>query len=170
MRPARGHTLIEVMVALAIVLIGTAGLLSLHGQGQKMNADAMRMTRATTIAQDLLAQIETWAYTDPRLANVNASNDATLGDPLFAFEDLASVPPFDHDEASVLLGPWTGIAAADLAPGHYQRYWNVAYPDDLNANGRPDNVRIAVIVRFQSGGTFRRVVLLAVKRNPLDWR
>jgi len=168
-RSEAGHTLIEVMVALAIVLIGTAGLLSIHGQGQKMNGDAMRMTRAITIAQDLLGQVETWPFTDARLTNTRASNDAAIGDPAFEFETLAT-PPFDLDEAGIVGGVWTGIPTPDLAGGGYERFLSVAYPDDLNVNGRPDNARIAVIVRFPSGSRFRRVVLLAVKRNPADWR
>jgi prepilin-type N-terminal cleavage/methylation domain-containing protein len=170
----RGLTLIEAMVALVVMLIAATGMLGLHVQGQKVNADALRILRATAIAQDLSSQISLWAYTDARLANAITANDATIGDPGFAFE-AAGAPPADHGEADLALGgaPWNGIATADLPQG-YERYWNVAYPVnavfDTNGNGISDSMQIAVIVRFPSGAGFRRVVLLSIKENPAEAR
>jgi hypothetical protein len=149
------------------MLVGAVGMLGLHSTGQKMNGDALRMTRATAIAQDLLNQISLWSYTDPRLANTNAANDADVGDTAFAFE--SDPPPFDHGEVDLGAG-WTGIPTADIQAGGYQRYWNVASlaTDDTNANGVPDAMRIAVIVRWPWGSGWRRIVLMAVKANPAE--
>lgn len=175
---ARGLTLIEAMAAMGVMLIGGLGLLSLNAQGQKMNGDALRTTRATAIAQDLLSQISLWDYADARLANANTANDADLGDSQFAFEQ-AGAPPADHGEADLALGgaAWLGIPSADLQGTGYERYWNVGFPssggvlaDDSNGNGVPDAMRIAVVVRWPSGTGFRRVVLLAVKANPGEAR
>ncbi len=65
---------------------------------------------------------------------------------------------------------------ADLASGlgaEYERYWNVAYPidaiNDANGNGVPDSVRIAVIVRWQHGNGWRRVVLMGSIHNPAEF-
>jgi hypothetical protein len=132
-----------------------------------MNGDALRMTRATAIAQDLLNQISTWPYNDARLANANTANDADVGDTAFAFE--GATPPFDHGEADLGAG-WLGIPTADLQGGGYERYWNVATlaSDDTNGNGVPDAMRIAVIVRWPWGNGWRRIVLMAVKANPAE--
>lgn len=168
----RGLTLIEAMIALLVVLLGAMGMLGLHNTGQRMNGDALRMTRATAIAQDLLNQIETWPYGDPRLANASPTNDAAIGDPDFQFESPGA-PLFDHGEASLTLGgaAWLGIPTAEVSGGGYERYWNVSYTGvDTNSNGIPDAVRIAVVVRWPSGPGFRRVVLLSVKPNPAEAR
>ena len=166
----RGLGLIEAMTAMLVMLIAAVGMLSLHVHGQRIDADALRILRATAIAQDLSNQIALWPYGDPRLANANAANDATLGDPVFAFEAVGA-PPADHGEGDLQLGgtTWSGIQPADLPQG-YERYWNVAFPDDSNLNGVPDAVRIAVIVRWPSGPGFRRVVLISVKDNPAEAR
>ena len=165
----RGFTLLEPMMAVLVMLVGAVGVLGLHRIGVTVNGDARRMTRATAIAQDLLSQIETWDYTDVRLVNANASNDATIGDPAFAFEGAS--PPADHGEADLTAGgaAFHGIPAAGLAGG-YERYWNVAYADDSNANNIVDSARLAVIVRWPQGSSWRRVVLLGLKRNPVEGR
>ena len=176
----RGLTLIEAMAAMGVMLIGGLGLLSLNAQGQKMNGDALRMTRATAIAQDLASQISLWDYGDARLANASTTNDADVGDAAFAFEQPGA-PPADHGEADLTLGgaAWLVIPSADVQAGGYERYWNVGFPagaaggfaDDSNANGVPDAMRIAVVVRWPTGGgAFRRVVLVAVKPNPAEAR
>lgn len=172
-RPSeRGLTLIEAMVALVVVMLGALGMLGLHNQGQRMNGDALRMTRATAIAQDLANQIETWPYGDPRLVNVNLANDLLVGDPNFELENPTTTF-FDYDEASLTLGgtAWLGIPSADVQAGGYQRFWIVSYSNvDSNNNAVPDAVRVAAVVRWPSGNGFRRIVLLSVKPNPAEAR
>jgi hypothetical protein len=159
------------MAAMVVMLIAAVAMLALHVQGQRMNGDALRMTRATALAQDLSNQIATWPWGDPRLGNANVGNDADLGDAAYAFEAVGA-PPADHGEADLTAGGtvWNGISTVDLAAGGYERYWNVAYPDDSNGNGTADAARIAVIVRWPSGGAFRRIVLLSLKNNPAEAR
>lgn len=166
-RTQRGLTLIEAMIATAVMLIGATGLAAMSRQGIRLNGDGRRMTRATAIAEDLANQIALWEYADPRLANTSTSNDADYGDKDLAFEG-ASAPTADHGEADLTAGgrAWLGIPGAEIAAAGYERYWNVAEIDDQNGNGIPDARRIAVIVRWPQGGGHRRIVLFLAKVNP----
>jgi prepilin-type N-terminal cleavage/methylation domain-containing protein len=168
----RGFTLIETMVAMAILMIGAVGVTKLFNVSYEMNGQARRATRAMAIAQDLLENISLWPYQDnvsgSPLANVSTTNDADIGDTQFQFQTDAN--PLgdglaDHGEADITaLGvAWTGIPTASLGP--YQRFWNVVYLD-TNGNGVNDLVQVAVIVRWAEGTGWRRVVLLSAKLNP----
>jgi prepilin-type N-terminal cleavage/methylation domain-containing protein len=170
----RGFTLIENMAAMAVVLIGATGLASMFSVGVRMNGDARRMTRATAIAQDLVDNIALWPYQDnvagTPLANTKTANDGDIGDTAFAFErtaDPLGAGLADHGEADIAaLGTaWTGIPASEIT-GQFERYWNVAYVD-TNGDGTNDVVQIAVVVRWQQGGSWRRIVLLSAKINPV---
>jgi prepilin-type N-terminal cleavage/methylation domain-containing protein len=173
---ARGFTLVEVLIAMFVLLIGATGVMSLFSQSQRFHGDARHMTRATAIAQDLLAAIEQWPYDDQTTAggplyNTKTGNDTNVGDVGYHFE--SSADPVgdglaDHGEADLPAG-FTGFPTADLTAlgGDYQRFWNVAAP--LNATGGHDALNIAVIVRWRAGtgGTgWHRLVLLSVKPNP----
>ncbi len=165
-RAQRGVTLIDAMLALAVVTIGAVGALQLYRYELAMNADARRMTTATALAQDLVEQIALWNYTDARLANANTSNDADLGDTALAFQ--GANPPYDHAEADLTSGGATWNGLPSRSP-QYERYWNVSYVDDSDANGVWDGVRIAVIVRWPTGtNSWRRIVLMTSKINPAE--
>ncbi len=161
---ARGFTLIEALLAMAVVTIGAAGMMSLLSTGLAFNGDARRMTRAVAIAQDLMNQIELWPYDDPRLA-AGAKGGSDITDDAASYE-TAITPVCDHAEAD-LGATFRGIPASELGD-LYQRYWNVAYVDDTNSNGVWDGVRVAVIVRWRHGSAWRRVVLTGFKPNTVN--
>jgi Tfp pilus assembly protein PilV len=168
----RGSTLLETMLAMAVLVIGAAGVASLHGQGIRVEADSRRLTRAAAIAQDLMSQVELWTFTDPRLAT-RVTTSANVADAAGAFEttvDPVASSIADHGEADLTAGgiDFHGLASID----DYQRYWNVTTSsgDDSNANGIPDGRRIAVIVRWPHAGGWRRVVLVAYKPDPAEAR
>jgi hypothetical protein len=168
----RGTTLLEAMIATSILLIGAMGAISAHKFGLQANADARKLTRASAIAQDLVDQIALWPWNDQRLANALTTNDADLGDTNFAFE--AASPPADHGEADLTLGGTTfgGLTQAEIEDGNqFERYWNVAYRDDADGDAVWDAVRIAVVVRWPTGGGgFRRIVAFSMKINPAELR
>jgi Tfp pilus assembly protein PilV len=165
LRWQRGTTLIEVMAAVSILLVAGLGTLGIHTQQLKMNGDARRITEATALAQDMVENIALWSWGDARLANADTTNDADIGDAAFQFE-LAN-PVYDHGEADLKLGgtQWNGIAKPKDG---FERYWNVAYVDDIDGNGTWDAVRIAVIVRWQGSTGWRRIVLMTTKANPSE--
>lgn len=165
----RGLTLIEAMIAMAVMIVGVTGLVGLSRQGLRLNAEGRRLTSAVGVAQDLAQQIETWEYLDPRLGNTSTANDADYADAALEFENEAPADAPDHAEADLEKDgtKWLGIPGDTLTTLGYQRFWNVAEIDDQNANGVPDGKRIAVIVRWQpQGDTWRRVVLHVAKLNP----
>jgi len=172
----RGFSLIEAMVAMIVLLVGATGMISLHSTGVRLQSEAREITRATAIAQDLMNQMQTWDYADPRLSNPNTSNDRDVGDDAQLFTVYGATPPFDHAEADLApLGTaWTGIPTQGLTVGGFERYWNVSTsnPDgsaiDSNGNGLVDGMHIAAIVRWQQGSTWHRVVLHGFKVNPGD--
>lgn len=170
MRTARGTTLVEVMVAMAILMIGAAGIVGLQRQSQYFLGDARRLTRASYVAQDLANQIQLWRFGDPRLSDeVDNDDDLTDAAGLFLTE---AAPEADHGEADLDKAgmSWHGLGADVLAASGMERYWNVAYLDDNNANGVSDSARIAIIVRWPAAGGFRRYVFYTVKVNPEDRR
>jgi Tfp pilus assembly protein PilV len=169
-RHQRGATLLEAMVAMAVLMLGAAGAASLQRQSTFFMADARQASRASAFAQDLVAQIELWEYTDARLANTTTANDANPTDGLEL--DVPPVAP-DHGEADLSLGgvAWTGLPGDLLAANGMERYWSVSYPDDANANGTPDAVRVTVIVRWKPAGAtaWRVATFFVVKPNPADF-
>lgn len=174
--PTRGFTLVEVLIAIFILMVGATGVMTLFSQGQRIHGDARHMTRAAAIAQDLQAAIEQWGYDDQTssggpLYNVQPGNDGNIGDVGYHFE--GSTDPItdglaDHGEADLPAG-FTGISTAQMAADYpdYQRFWNVALP--ANATGGHDAMSIAVVVRWRAGvggSGWHRLVLLSTKPNP----
>ena len=163
-----GFTLIEAMIAMAVLFVGALGMLSLHVYGLRMNTDARVMTRATAIAQDLLDQMKAWDYrNDSRLENSNATNDADYADPGGKFEGTVSSTLYDHQESDLesAYSGWLGIPTATVQELGFTRYWNIAEPD-TDVNGAVTGRRVAVIVRWERKGAGRRIVLVTFLRDP----
>jgi Prokaryotic N-terminal methylation motif len=165
---ASGVTLIEAMVAMSVLVVGSLGLLGLHRVGVIMNADARVMTRATAIAQDLVSQMALWDYVhDPRLVNMDTSNDSDFADSSGSFETATF--KYDHAEGELETQgnpyTWLGMPTATVQGLGFTRYWNVAEVD-FDANGALNAKRVAVIVRWERNGVARRIVLITALRNP----
>ncbi|WP_300674012.1 prepilin-type N-terminal cleavage/methylation domain-containing protein [Desulfoluna sp.] len=76
-----GMTLIEVMVASVILLVGILGLALLQVQAMKGNASARRMTEASNASSDRIEQIMSAVWTDNVLSADLTKNDPdTAGD------------------------------------------------------------------------------------------
>lgn len=146
----RGATLIEAMIAMLVVAIGAAGTIGVHLHQAARNAEARRITEATSLAQDLVENMSLWAWNDTRLADSRPDNNADLGDTARAFEGNSFVA--DHAEADLGSG-WTGLPAR----AGFERYWNVATVGTQS--------RIAVIVRWPLGSGWRRVVAFTTRAD-----
>ena len=165
-RRQRGATLLEAMIAMGVLMIGAAGLVGLQRQSTFFMGDSRRTTRAGQFAQDLVNQIEGWDYTDPRLDNKEPANDKDIGDGDGLFEAMKE-PPYDHAEADLGAG-WNGLSKELLEVNEMERYWNVADGDDFEGNGTVDAKRIAVIVRWRAGASWRKTVFMVTKINGED--
>jgi type IV pilus assembly protein PilV len=75
-----GFTLIEVMIAIAIIAIGIFGVMSLVLTVMKGNTLSKRVTTATTIAQDKLEYLKRIDYNEIDLTGVSYSGTETTYD------------------------------------------------------------------------------------------
>ena len=169
-RLQRGTTLLEAIIAMGVLMLGAAGLVSLQRQSNFFMGDSRRTTRASMFAQDLVNQIELWDYDDPRLANRTASNDSDLGDSAGAMSvtaDPIAANLADFGEAD-LGATWAGLPRDLLDANQMERYWNVAPGPDANGNGVADSKVVAVIVRWRGGASWRRTVFVVTKINTGD--
>jgi len=164
----RGYTLIEVMVAMAVMLIGSMGLLSIYEMGVRMDGQARMAARATDLADDLITQMQTWDYVnDARLQNVNLANDPDYADENQAFEGTITPALYDHQETELEASPygWNGVPSATATALGFTRYWNIASVD-YDSNGNLTGQRVAAIVVWNYSGQGRRVVVLSFIPNP----
>lgn len=133
-RRQRGVGLLEVIIAMAILLIGLLGVLSLNGMGVRLNGDARRVTRATALARDLMSQVELWDYEDARLA---------LG---------------DHTEAELTADNFFGIpgdveanSPRALYGSNYRRAWTVTAAPTLVTGQPAAGKSVSVTVSWSNG-------------------
>jgi Tfp pilus assembly protein PilV len=182
-RHPRGTSLIEVMAASSVFLIGLLGLAGAFSTARTSTGVARRQVWAAHIAQDLTSQAELWAYDDARLApatRVDAADEAlALEGPgrEAALEDYAERC---HAEAALTCEgdcAWGGIPGADLEGGfgsdsatRFQRFWCVELQREDGGQATADvddaRKRITVVVTYTEGARARRYVSHHVRYNP----
>ncbi len=174
----RGATLLEAMISLSVLLIGTVGLFGAQAQAAGADRRARAWALADAVAVDLLEHLQRLPFAHPLLADTNTANDGNAafslphagGDPV-AGADVFTVAP-DHGDAELSGWPggsypgWTQLAdPAGGKPlgldalGDYKlhRYWNV------EPQSSPPNAaikQIAVIVTYNDGSGSRRAVVV----------
>jgi hypothetical protein len=166
-RSQRGGTLIEAMFAMTVMLTGAAAMAGLHRQALFFNGDGRKMTRASALASDLLANLEALPTSSPLLANANASNDADIADSGNAAEADTWDPVSATDHSwTELPGGWPGLTGASAVAGgttfadtDYQVFWNVSQ----TAGATYSYTNVAAIVRWRHGSGWRRVVSFGIK-------
>ncbi len=182
-RSQRGVTLIEAMVSLTVLAVGTLGLFAAHAQAVGSDRRSRAWTLANEVAIDLVEHLQKLPFNHPLLADANVSNDNVLdfsqahlgGNPVTGV-DAFSVPP-DHNadgtDAELNTGwpgrTYPGISlmaipgagriegADDLGDYVFHRYWNVQPQGAPSNNGITD---IAVIVTYNDGTGSRKAVVV----------
>ena len=180
---ARGFTLIEAMITMAVLVIAFTGFATLQVIGVQANYFGDRLIQASELATDLAENIERWSYTDSRLTPLSTlsgstamSNAAITGtwdlgtgattSYRVQYSDLAADPNANNPGA--LATNYQGLSSdvnADGIPDFF-RYWNV-YAIDLSNSGTPNGLFIQIIVRWkQPGFGYRQITASKFKRNP----
>ena len=115
------------MVAVCIMAIAFAGLATMEIACINGNSIASNVTMGITLAQDKMEELNSVDYNDPRVDDVNASNNG----------DLRNDANVDFSE--------TGIDEEGKPGGIYNRIWNIA--DDTPSAGQKT---IVVIVTWKN--------------------
>lgn len=172
MRRASGVTLIEVLIALMVLVIGLTAASATIIFASRSTSTGVHVEQASTMAQSLLTTLMAVPYTSSGtgnsaspsnfFTNVTTANDADVADSAQNFS-LATLPAnsYDHSDSEL---PANVLAMIAPQPGsgtgtNYQRYWNIA---PLGANG----VVIAVIVRWHESAGWQRTVVVGTRYAP----
>lgn len=123
----KGFSLVEMMVAVCIMAIAFAGLATMEIACINGNSIASNVTMGITLAQDKMEELNSVDYNDPRVDDVNASNNA----------DLRNDANVDFSE--------TGIDEEGKPGGIYDRIWNIA--EDTPSTGQKT---IVVLVTWKN--------------------
>lgn len=140
----QGFTLIETLVATAVLLIGILSLYSMQVTSVKFNATASGITTSTNWAADRIEQILQLDYLDANLLDGNGNGLAGLNDVGNAADGT--------------------IASPD---GNYVISWNIAELLAPNPNDPSDSTlkTIRVIVERNDFGIIRQTVLNYYKQK-----
>ena len=123
----KGFSLVEMMIAVCIMAIAFAGLATMEVACINGNSIASNVTMGITLAQDKMEELNSIDYDDPRVADVNASNNG----------DLRNAANIDFSEID--------IDEQGDPGGIYTRIWNVA--DDVPTDGQKT---IVVLVTWRN--------------------
>ncbi len=153
--PAGGFTLIEVMVALIVLLVGLLGLLRLQVFGAQLNQASRAHTVALELAQELGGGLQRLSWNDPLVTPpsgaVGSSPPSVFGSLLSA--SSGSFQTWNDGNPVPGVRPDSAITERDAdGTPTYKRRWTVwGYSD---ATGRPYGGKlIAVSVIFHERAT-----------------
>jgi len=139
-----GFTLLEVIVALAILAFGLLAIASMQATAIKGNSQAMGLTEGAAYAQDRMEKLMSLAYTHSDLNDTNGDGTAGL--------DLTVNGS----------GTVTADHSATDATNTYTVYWNVAVNYPIN-NAKT----IRMIVRWTDRGSRRSATFEFMKSDTI---
>jgi len=164
-RSQRGFSLLETLIALSLVGMTMTALLVAFVASGRFGVLARRQATALMVARSLAGTLSRAPYSDTRLANTNANNDATtaFADPngLFAKPFL----PTGNDAPDVT------TTSASVGDETYEVYVNVSPQMDPVTPTVEQGRQFAVIVRYKVGKTdagsqYMRAVAIGYRYNP----
>ena len=144
----KGFTLIEVLIAMTLLVIGILAVASMQIASLGGNSQAIRVTEATTWAGDEIETVMSRSYNDPAL-------DRTV--PLGIDDPIAM---------NTALNDLTTAHAKVPQPNQFDIFWNVANYSLPDGTPKPNIKTIRVIVvRTDKGGQVKRLAVDYLKTN-----
>ncbi len=164
-RERRGFTLIETMIALAVLLGGLVGLMQLHVVGLTSNNAGRMQTVANEAALELAGALERLAFADPLLSPTGTNGPAA---PTSGFGPLLQADgTVDTSVAHDFSASQVPTVRSDVELGsQYRRYWTV-WGYSPTAGGTATVKVVSVSVVWQQPGTRAgEVMVLAQLVDP----
>ncbi len=176
-RRERGISLIETMIALAILLVGLVPLLRLQIFGMASNSGARSHMIATHLAEELVSGIERLAFADPLVKETEATGPTPPATFLPIVNGLGAVVEAGahrwndstHAIPSVRTDADLIATYGEEAPGkaRYERRWRVyGYSPGAGGTATVKIVAVSVVWREPSLPRPREVVLYTELHNP----
>jgi prepilin-type N-terminal cleavage/methylation domain-containing protein len=186
LRSARGFSLVESMVSLAILAVALLGVMRLQVVASGQNQLARRTATAASVARDFSEAVQRWDYDDPRLDTAEACaathtdfplTDALLGnaqvpaktlDYAAAPEELAADWATAHDALGASYDGHARELIGDPAATRIQLLWSVRLVYDNPDLPGCELKLVSVVVRYWTGqgGNYRNLVTSAIKYDP----
>lgn len=162
--PSRGATLIEAMVAIAILTVGLLGLMQLQVLGIYSNQGARANTTAAQLGRELLTGLEALPPGDGLLATTSAFGpllqaNGTAATGATAFSDATPVPGVRLD-ATLERDPQDGTVPI------YRRRWTVQELGDTGTGPAVRRLAVSVIWRERGLSRPRELILYGSRANP----
>jgi hypothetical protein len=171
-RDQRGTTLLEAMIALAILAVGLLGMMKLQIIGITSNAGARAHTTAAQLATELAGSLEGLPFDDARLAGtLDTSPPSPFGSLLAADTSAETIHAWSDGEPVPGARLDSAIEADPLDGSQplYRRRWTVwDYVGAGSASGAAATKIVAVSVIYHERGNAspREVVVLTQRSNP----
>lgn len=134
-----GFTLLEVLIALVILMVGLLGALLLQTTAIQGNAFSRELQTGVVLAEDLLEQVRVLEYDDPLISSNVADN------------------PHENGELAGVANP---IDEQGAAGGIYFRRWTVV-------DSAPNSKTISATVNWTIKGEAHAVTLTTVKSGDI---
>jgi prepilin-type N-terminal cleavage/methylation domain-containing protein len=174
-RHVHGFTLIEVMIALAVLSVGMLGLMRLQILGLSWNQSARADSRATELALELRAGLEQLPYGDSHLALTGGStwsgSAPTPFGALLSGSTVATSGFTAWNDASPIPGVTLGSALerdpTDGTQPRFMRRWTVwGYTNMSATNAGALLIAISVIYKDKGSLQPREVVVYTQRADP----
>ncbi len=109
LRTQHGFTMVEMLIAILLMTVGLLAVLTMQDVAINANSISMRLTVATSLAQEVLEDILSWKFDDPRITTT-AANVVYKWPPNSSAPSI-SVPGAGSYSATytTTVGPATGI-------------------------------------------------------------
>jgi prepilin-type N-terminal cleavage/methylation domain-containing protein len=128
--PHRGFSILEVMLALAVLTVGILGMWHLHVFGLTSTAAARRNTIATAMAGELVSGLERLGFNDPLLTGAGYASGTSPPTPfgqLVAGSTTVATGARDWSDSTPVPGVRldSQLREATDATANYRRHWTV---------------------------------------------